>query len=611
MAVLDVEDLHVRIATRHGPLHAVRGVSFSIEQGETFALVGESGCGKSMTALSLLDLMPVNGKREAKTLRLDGIEIGSLPEPAMRGIRGEHAAMIFQEPMTALNPVLTIGEQLIEGPLLHHPDLSRESAERRAIELLERCGISQAAQRLTQYPHELSGGMRQRAMIAMALMNSPRLLIADEPTTALDVTVQAQILDLLRDLQREFNLAILFITHDLTLVQHFAHRVGVMYAGELVETGPAYEVIAAPRHPYTARLVACAPALDTPRGAQLGWLPGIPPRLTGELSGCQFRFRCEDARAECIGAIPWRVTETRGHRCILETSPQPAQKKVNAEQAIHPATSATPLLELRNVTVAYQSTNSFLTRNQAFVALKTASLVLPQGSTMGLVGESGSGKSTLARAVLGLEKPVSGDILIGGQPIASLDPARRARAVQPVFQDPNASLNPRHTVLDIVRAPLDVRDEETAGERGARACAMLERCGLAPYHFNAYPSQLSGGQRQRVAIARALVSGPSLVVCDEPTSALDVSIQSQILNLLVDLQREFNLTYLFISHNLAVVRQLADRVAVMLNGEIIEEGPADQVLTNPHHSYTQRLLGSAASASNRMDGIKTHSQGRV
>ncbi|NDA46127.1 MAG: ABC transporter ATP-binding protein, partial [Alphaproteobacteria bacterium] len=508
MPVLDVEDLHVRLATRNGPLHAVRGVSFSIEQGETFALVGESGCGKSMTALSLLDLMPHNGKRDAKRLRLDGVEIGALAEPALRRIRGERAAMIFQEPMTALNPVLTIGEQLIEGPLLHHSDLSPAQAERRALDLLERCGISQPAMRLKQYPHELSGGMRQRAMIAMALMGSPRLLIADEPTTALDVTVQAQILDLLRDLQRELNLAILFITHDLTLVQHFAHRVGVMYAGELVETGTAQEVISAPRHPYTARLVACAPGLDVPRGAQLGWLAGLPPRLTGDLSGCQFRFRCAEARADCDGEIPWRLMGSRGYRCVLETPPQPSPKARSAAPVSAPETAVAPLLELRKVSVAYQSYGALFTPSQSFVALKTASLVVARGTTMGLVGESGSGKSTLARAVLGLEKPISGEILIGGRSVGSLESASRARAVQPVFQDPNASLNPRHIVLDIVRAPLDVLEDGSARDREARARAMLERCGLASYHFNAYPSQLSGGQRQRVAIARALVSGP-------------------------------------------------------------------------------------------------------
>ena len=592
MAVLEVEDLQVKIATRGGLLHAVRGVSFSIEQGETFALVGESGSGKSMTALALLDLMPRNGTREAKRLLLDGADIGHLGEKGLRLVRGDRAAMIFQEPMTALNPVLTIGEQLTEGLLLHHPGTGRAEAERRAIALLERCGIGEPAMRLKQYPHELSGGMRQRAMIAMALMGSPRLLIADEPTTALDVTVQAQILDLLRDLQREFDLAILFITHDLTLVEHFADRVGVMYAGELIETGPAAEVIAAPRHPYTSRLVACAPALDAPRGAQLGWLPGTPPRLIGNLAGCQFRFRCDRAVARCDGEIPWRAVDARGYRCVLAESPLSARSVPAKPEWSSATVPGAPLLDLRNVTVAYQSGGSFFSRREPFLALRNATLLIPRGSTLGLVGESGSGKTTLARAVLGLEKPVSGDILIDGAPVLTLDRARRARAVQPVFQDPNASLNPRHTVLDIVRAPLDVRGDQTAVQREARARAMLERCGLAAYHFNAYPSQLSGGQRQRVAIARALVSEPSLVVCDEPTSALDVSIQSQILNLLVDLQREFNLTYLFISHNLAVVRQIADRVAVMLRGEIVEEGSAEAVFGCPQHAYTANLLAS-------------------
>jgi peptide/nickel transport system ATP-binding protein len=593
MAVLEVEDLHVRIATASGELHAVRGISFSIEHGETFALVGESGSGKSMTALALLDLMPRTGRREARRLSLDGEEIGHLGDAALRRVRGDTAAMIFQEPMTALNPVLTIGEQLVEGLCLHHPDITRTQAEQRAVGLLDRCGISKPAARLRQYPHELSGGMRQRAMIAMALMSSPRLLIADEPTTALDVTVQAQILDLLRDLQREFDLAILFITHDLTLVQNFAHRVGVMYAGELIETGPAAEVIPRPRHPYTARLVACAPALDAPRGSPLAWLPGMPPRLTGTLAGCQFRFRCEAAVAGCDGDISWRGDAVRGHRCIHAEPPATPAEAAPAAATVTVAAAPAPLLELRDVTVAYRRAGAFFNRQPPFVALRQASLAIPRGATLGLVGESGSGKTTLARAVLGLETPLEGEVLVGSTPLHALGRHQRARAVQPVFQDPNASLNPRHTVLDIVRAPLDVLGGETAAARERRARDMLGRCGLAAYHFAAYPSQLSGGQRQRVAIARALVSGPALVVCDEPTSALDVSIQSQILNLLLDLQREFNLTYLFISHNLAVVRQLADRVAVMLKGEIVEQGPADDVFTRPRHAYTRELLASA------------------
>ena len=593
MPVLEVEDLHVRIATQRGTLHAVRGVSFAIEHGETYALVGESGSGKSMTALALLDLMPRNGRREARRLRLDGEEIGQLGDAALRRIRGDAAAMIFQEPMTALNPVLTIGEQLTEGLRLHHPGTSAAAARERAIGLLDRCGISEPAARMGQYPHELSGGMRQRAMIAMALMSSPRLLIADEPTTALDVTVQAQILDLLRDLQREFDLAILFITHDLTLVENFAHRVGVMYAGELIETGPAADVIAQPRHPYTARLVACAPALTAPRVSPLAWLPGIPPRLVGDLAGCQFRFRCEAAIAGCDGSIPWHADGARRHRCVHAAPPPPDTAPLSATTATASAGEAAPLLELKDVTVAYQRPGAFLNPRPPFVALRNASLSIPRGATLGLVGESGSGKTTLARAVLGLETPAAGQVLLNGVALTALDRRRRAKAVQPVFQDPNASLNPRHTVLDIVRAPLDVLDEEPSAARDPRARDMLARCGLAPYHFAAYPSQLSGGQRQRVAIARALVSGPSLVVCDEPTSALDVSIQSQILNLLLDLQREFNLTYLFISHNLAVVRQLADRVAVMLKGEIVEQGPVDAVFTHPRHAYTRELLASA------------------
>jgi peptide/nickel transport system ATP-binding protein len=604
--VLEVRDLRVELATAAGGLKAVRGVSFAIARGETFALVGESGSGKSMTALALLDLLPRNARRSVATLRLDGVEIGALPEPELRRLRGNAAAMVFQEPMTALNPVLTIGEQMTEGLLTHAPETPSAAASRRAVDLLTRCGVGEPERRLHQFPHELSGGLRQRVMIAAALMTGPRLLIADEPTTALDVTVQAQILDLLRELQRDLDLAILFITHDLALVKRFAARVGVMYAGRIVESGPTAAVVDAPSHPYTRRLLACAPSLAAPRGHRLGFLSGLPPRLLGQPSGCQFRARCDVAGDACAADPPLR--EGAGavtYECIHPPHaggaaratemparavpvPEDASARSDAGLAVVP-----PLLRAHGVTVTYRLRGGFLARATTLTAVRDASLEIPAGRVLGLVGESGSGKSTLARVVLGLETPQAGQVTIGGAALDSLDRRARARAVQPVFQDPYTSLNPRRTIGEIVRAPLDILGLHARDERAEVAGAMLERCGLPRHMVGAYPVQLSGGQRQRVAIARALVSGPRLVVCDEPTSALDVSIQSQILNLLQDLQASLGLTYLFISHNLAVVRHLAHRVAVMHRGVLVETGDAEQIFADPQHPYTRQLIAAA------------------
>ena len=598
--VLAVEDLRVELATAAGALKAVRGVSFAIARGETFALVGESGSGKSITALALLDLLPRNARRSVATLRLGGVEIGALPEPELRRLRGNAAAMVFQEPMTALNPVLTIGEQMTEGLLTHAPETPPALAARRAVDLLARCGVGEPERRLLQFPHELSGGLRQRVMIATALMTGPRLLIADEPTTALDVTVQAQILDLLRELQRDLDLAILFITHDLALVRRFATRVGVMYAGRIVESGPTAAVVDAPSHPYTRRLLACAPSLVAPRGHRLGFLPGMPPRLLGTQSGCQFRARCDVAREACAGEVPRHVTGAGvAYECIHAPESMPRVAETPAIVAPHPGPATTsddtaqPLLRARGITVTYKLRGGFLARASDLTAVRDASLEIPAGRVLGLVGESGSGKSTLARVVLGLEAPQAGEVTIAGVALSTLDRRARARAVQPVFQDPYTSLNPRHTVGEIVRAPLDILGLHAPEERAEVAAAMLARCGLPPHMLRAYPVQLSGGQRQRVAIARALVSGPRLVVCDEPTSALDVSIQSQILNLLQDLQASLGLTYLFISHNLAVVRHLAHRVAVMHRGVLIETGDAEQIFSDPRHPYTRQLIAAA------------------
>ena len=438
MPVLEVADLKVELRTPSGLLHAVRGTSFAVEKGETLALVGESGSGKTMTALALLDLMPRNGRRMAARIALDNVEIGSLDEAGLRRVRGGSAAMIFQEPMTALNPVFPIGDQMTEGLLVHRPATAWAEAERRAIELLERCGVTEPVRRLRQFPHELSGGLRQRVMIATALMTDPSLLIADEPTTALDVTIQAQILDLLREIQRERDLAILFITHDLVLVETFAHRVAVMYAGEIVEQGPTVAVIGSPQHPYTRRLIACAPSLRAGRGHRLGFLSGLPPRLVGALAGCQFRFRCSDAVSACVGDIlSHRTAAGVSYRCVhppgalAVKTPQSAAAAGNAAPAV-----AAPLLEVENVSVEYRLRGGLFQRGVPLRAVRKASLSITQGGVLALVGESGSGKSTLARVILGLERPLAGRVTLAGQPLLALDRRARARAVQPVFQDP-------------------------------------------------------------------------------------------------------------------------------------------------------------------------------
>jgi peptide/nickel transport system ATP-binding protein len=592
-AVLDVAGLSVDLRTRSGPLHAVRDVSFAIAHGETLCLVGESGSGKSMTALALLNLLPRGAKRTAQRLVLNGKDVAGLNERKMRDVRGVAAGMIFQEPMTALNPVFPIGDQMTEGLIVHQPGTSTAEARERAVALLERCGIAEARRRLGQFPHELSGGLRQRVMIAMALMTGPSLLIADEPTTALDVTVQAQILGLLRELQREFSLAILFITHDLGLVERFAHRVAVMYAGQIVEAGTVEQIIGAPAHPYTQGLLACAPGRRTAGGNRLGFLPGMPPALTGDLAGCQFRFRCPVALARCDGDIPHQSAGAgHGYLCVQPAGTQTTHWAPAAARA-NDAAGSTAVLDARDIAVRYTLRGGWFRAAHPLDALKGVSIAIARGQVLGLVGESGSGKSTLARVVLGLEKPLRGTVALAGQPLDSLDRRARARAIQPVFQDPYSSLNPRLTVGTIVRSPLDILNLHTARERDAVVRRMLDVCGLAARMVDAYPSQLSGGQRQRVAIARALVTGPAVVVCDEPTSALDVSIQSQILNLLQDLQAELGLTYLFISHDLAVVRHMAHRVAVLYRGELVEQGTTADIFERPQHSYTQTLIAAA------------------
>jgi peptide/nickel transport system ATP-binding protein len=596
--VLAVRDLSVTLPLARGAeLHAVRGVSFTVERGETLCLVGESGCGKSTVALSVCALLAAGAKRSGE-IRLFGEDIANASAARMAALRGGQIAMIFQDPMTSLNPAYPIGNQLIEGLLHHEPAVTRKAAVARAIALLETCGITQAAQRLRQYPHQLSGGLRQRVTIAMALMTRPALLLADEPTTALDVTIQAQILELLKRLQREFELALILITHDLRVVREVADRVAVMYAGEIVETAPTAQLFEQPCHPYTRALLSCVPGIDTLPRSRLGQLPGLVPSLVGQLEGCQFRARCSHAVPACSGPVPQRVEGAeRYYRCVFNVDALDAQPQAAWIDASFVEQNASPeecvvALELRGVEMIYRLERGLFASHAQLAALRGVDLTITLGSVIGIVGESGCGKTTLSRIMLGMTTPTSGTVRLMGQPIQPLARLTRARWIQPVFQDPYASLNPKQSIEAIIRAPLEVHGIGTAQERGAKVRQIMDACGLPARLRQAYPAQLSGGQRQRVAIASALVMRPKIIVCDEPTSSLDASVQSQILNLLLDLRREFALTYVLISHDLAVIRHMADRIVVMRRGEIVEEGAGPAIFNHPAHPYTRALLAA-------------------
>ncbi len=525
--LLEVEDLRVHFRVEDRVVEAVKGVSFTLDKGETLALVGESGSGKSVTALSVLQLLPYpKAWHPSGSIRLLGEEMVGADEATLRRIRGNRVGIVFQEPMTSLNPLHTIERQIAEVLILHR-GLSAETARQRVIELLETVGIEDAARRLPSYPHQLSGGQRQRVMIAMALANEPDLLIADEPTTALDVTIQAQILQLIRDLQKRLGMAVLFITHDLTLVRRIADRVCVMTRGEIVEQGPVARIFAGPRHPYTRHLLAAEPK-------------GEPP---------------------------------------------------------HADTSAPVVLEARDLKVHFPIQRGFLRRTVGYVkAVDGVTVAVREGQTVGVVGESGSGKTTLGLALLRLISS-KGDILFAGRNIqgwswSQMRPLRRE--MQIVFQDPYGSLSPRMSIGEIVEEGLKIHGLGRSGEeRRELVAAILEEVGLEPAMMDRYPHEFSGGQRQRISIARAMVLRPRFVVLDEPTSALDVSVQAQIVDLLRDLQERHDLAYLFISHDLRVVRALAHEVLVMRAGEVVEQGPAEEIFTRPRQPYTRALLAAA------------------
>jgi peptide/nickel transport system ATP-binding protein len=601
--LLQLASLSARIGTGPRAIRPVDDVSFTINKGETYALLGESGCGKSMTALSILRLLPQpHGRISGGQVRLEGTDLTALPEVEMRRVRGRRIAMIFQEPMTSLNPVLTVGDQIGEM-LQQHRQMKGAAARNRVLELLDAVGIPDVKRRYTEYPHQLSGGMKQRVMIAIALAGEPDLLIADEPTTALDVTIQAQVLELLQQLQRDTHMAILLITHDLGIVAGMADRVAVMYAGQLVEEASRDRFFTDARHPYSQRLFESLPNVDK-RDHALMTIPGFVPVLDREFAGCRFAERCEQAWDTCRTRAPaWDITTDHHHvRCHLEDSSSNPPARTSREEApLAHATAVTEagssLLEVRDLKVYFPIHKGVFKRVVGQVyAVDGISLEIPEGHTQALVGESGCGKTTVGKGILQLLRPTAGSVQFDNIELTQLkgERLRRRRTdFQFIFQDPYSSMNPRMRVGDIVEEGMIAQGiGSSRQQRRRRVDELFAQVGLSPQHAHRYPHEFSGGQRQRICIARALAVNPRLIICDEPTSALDISVQAQILNLLKQLQNELGLSYLFITHNLSVVSYLADRVAVMYLGRIVEEGPVASVLGDPLHPYTRALLSA-------------------
>ncbi len=597
--VLEIDNLNVQFVTSHGTVRAVEGLSYSVYPGEIVAIVGESGSGKSVSALAVMRLLPPGTARIQGSVRFDGRELLNLDEEEMRKIRGRDIAMIFQEPMTSLNPVLKIGLQITE-PLTIHLDMDEKAARARAVELLTLVGVTDPETRLDQYPHQLSGGMRQRVMIAIGLACNPKLLIADEPTTALDVTIQAQILELMKDLSRRLGVAVVIITHNLGIVARYADRVNVMYAARLVESGAAEKVFSRAFHPYARGLLSAVPRLDRGRSAKLATIEGAPPNLLAPPSGCRFRPRCRFAIDRCQEVPPLEPAEPEHLAACFRKHEIEALDAagMEIETAVKVGTNghAAPILDIKGVSKFFPVRAGFFSKTRLVRAVNAVTLDVKRGETLGLVGESGCGKSTLGRLVLRLDDPTAGEIRFEGVDIARLkrdEMVAVRKKMQVIFQDPYSSLNPRMNVGQIIAEPMRVHDILPKPQIEGRVSELLQLVGLFPYMALRYPHELSGGQRQRVGIARALSVNPRVIICDEAVSALDVSIQGQVINLLEDLQQKLGLTYLFIAHDLAVVRHISTKVAVMYLGRIVECAPSDELFANPKHPYTKALLAAA------------------
>lgn len=599
--LVEASGLRVAYGSGDHAVEAVHGVDFAVRPGETVGIVGESGSGKSTTVMGLAGLLPANGHVTADTLRFDSVDLSHAPGRTRRRLLGEEIGVIYQDALRALNPVMKVGDQVGEG--LRARGVSRKESKAQSLEMLRQVGIADAESRMRAYPHQLSGGMRQRVVIAMALIMKPRLLIADEPTTALDVTVQAQVLDLIADLGSEIGSTTLLVTHDLGVVAGSCDRVLVMYNGEIVEQGPVAQVFAAPAHPYTAALLRSVPDPGRRVGRRLPYIPGAPPKVGTTGDFCSFADRCTRAREECTTTDPplLPVADGRASACLFadEVLADPLGRAAGelgrewGDAGSQPVvqTSSEPLVVAVDVHRVYRSGGVFAKRQPAVRAVDGVDLIVNQGETLGLVGESGCGKSTLGRVLVGLEPLDDGSVTVEGRQIKGLG-HREARAfrqkAQMIFQDPRSSLNRRMSVRQMLEEPLRVKGLD-ALQRTARAEELLQLVGLDGGDMVRYPHEFSGGQAQRIAIARALALDPSFLVADEAVSSLDVSIQGQILNLLQDLKEQLGLTLLFISHDLGVIRQVCDRVAVMYFGKIVELGDTEQIFNHPQHPYTFAL----------------------
>ncbi|WP_296806793.1 ABC transporter ATP-binding protein [Thiocapsa sp.] len=608
--LLEVSGLTTLLGDAARPVRVVDGIDLEIRRGETFVLLGESGCGKSMTALSLMRLLPPSGRVAAGAVRLGGTDLLRLTEAQMRQVRGGRMAMIFQEPQTSLNPVMSVGDQIAEAVRVHEGG-SRDRAPARAVELMRAVGIPDPIRRVDEYPHQLSGGMKQRVMIAMALAGDPQLLIADEPTTALDVTIQAQVLRLLKDLQAKTGMAVLLITHDLGVVAETADRLAVMYAGQILETATTDAFFAAPAHPYSRRLMESLPGADK-RDGRLAVIPGRVPHLDQAFVGCRFAERCDAVMPQCRDQAPlWRELETgQGVRCHLwdeggalpeglqrKTADQGSLMSSVSEPAPHSGAAVAHMLQVRDLKVHFPIHDGVFRRVVGQVrAVDGLTFDLTPGRTLALVGESGCGKTTAGKGILQLTTPTGGSIRYRGEELVGLGHRRMRpfrKDLQIIFQDPYAAMNPRMLVGDLIGEGLQALGiERSRAGRMRRVAELLDLVGMDADAVDRYPHEFSGGQRQRICIARALAVEPKLIVCDEPTSALDVSVQAQILNLLKDLQDRLGLAYLFITHDISVVAYLAHEVAVMYLGRVVERGRVDEILDDPRHPYTRALLSA-------------------
>jgi peptide/nickel transport system ATP-binding protein len=617
--ILSVRDLVVEVSTTHGTTRLVDGASFEVHPREVFGVVGESGCGKSMTMLAVMGLLPHPVFLASGEVMLRGERLTSFTFEQMRGVRGKRMSMIFQDPMTSLNPILRVGTQIAEAIRLHNHTMSKTQVKERVIELLDLVGISDPRRRSGQFPNEFSGGMRQRAMIAMAIANEPDLLIADEPTTALDVTVQAQVMDVLASVRKRTGAAMVLVTHDLGLVAEVADRAAVMYAGRIMERSSAATTFSEPLHPYTVGLVASLPRIDGNQG-ELYSIPGRVPDLSKPPSGCVFHPRCglSDGRAPCHESIPAFRSLASGHTVachFAQETPAWARREALKLEAVPrqqvaaigtgDATSE-PALKVERLSKDFRVRRSRGWGVDRLQAVSDVSFALQKGKTLGLVGESGCGKSTLGRVILSLLEPTKGAVWLRGDKVSNVGLRHlrdKRKELQVVFQNPYASLDPRMTVHEIIAEPLRINRQYEP----ARIAELLSQVGLSPGVAKRRPAEFSGGQRQRIAIARALALGPDVMILDEAVSALDVSIRAQVVNLLKGLQREFGLAYLFISHDLSVVRHISDEVAVMYLGRFVEYGTCEQVFSAPAHPYTQALLSAVPKA----DRAPTRQDGRI